>query len=150
MAGSVRRGTWEIFSKVDPPPIGSLLALLFYADPTCNAVTQALRNVPHLGPKVSTLFLRWNSDRIVSGDASNEIPRVLTVFLFLQNLPSMLVLTDIADIPNTVGLFRIAIVFEGRVPLLNTKGQLVDRTGHRLPDAAARELYSNLHRLRQG
>ncbi|PHJ18064.1 hypothetical protein CSUI_008109 [Cystoisospora suis] len=104
------------------PPVSNHLDLVCESSdstkhPTCNAVTQALRNVPHLGPK---------------------------------NLPSMLVLTDIADIPNTVGLFRIAIVFEGRVPLLNTKGQLVDRTGAKLPDAAARHLFSNLHRLRQG
>ncbi|PFH33228.1 hypothetical protein BESB_084270 [Besnoitia besnoiti] len=86
------------------------------AYPTCNAVSQALRNVPHLGPK---------------------------------NLPSMVVLADISDLPNTVGLFRIAVIFEGRVPLVDANGDLVDRRGVKLGDSAAHEVLSKIHNLQR-
>ncbi|KFG65111.1 hypothetical protein TGRUB_258360 [Toxoplasma gondii RUB] len=84
------------------------------AHPTCNAVSQALRNVPHLGPK---------------------------------NLPSMVVLADIADIPNTIGMFRIVTIFEGRVPLVDDKGNVLNKNGAKLGDTAAGKVFRNLHSL---
>ncbi|KEP66466.1 UNVERIFIED_CONTAM: hypothetical protein HHA_258360 [Hammondia hammondi] len=84
------------------------------AYPTCNAVSQALRNVPHLGPK---------------------------------NLPSMVVLADIADIPNTIGMFRIVTIFEGRVPLVDDKGNVLNKNGAKVDDTAAGKVFRNLHSL---
>ncbi|CBZ53025.1 conserved hypothetical protein [Neospora caninum Liverpool] len=82
--------------------------------PTCTAVSQALRNVPHLGPK---------------------------------NLPSMVVLADIADIPNTLGLYRVVAIFEGRVPFADDKGHVLDKNGARVADLDAGKFLKKLHTL---
>ncbi|CDJ59000.1 hypothetical protein, conserved [Eimeria maxima] len=47
-------------------------------------------------------------------------------------LPELLVLTDIKDLKNTLGLYRIALIFEGLVQFTTPEGNKVDAFQHKL------------------
>lgn len=56
------------------------------------------------------------------------------VFATVQALPELLVLTDIGDLKNTLGLYRIVPVFEGLVQFATQDGTKIDASMHKLPN----------------
>lgn len=65
--------------------------------------------------------------------------------IVLQALPELLVLTDIQDLKNTLGLYRIAFLFEGLVQFATPDGTKVDASQHKLPKEEAEFMRKHRH-----
>ncbi|CDJ27798.1 uncharacterized protein EMH_0034900 [Eimeria mitis] len=63
----------------------------------------------------------------------------------LQALPELLVLTDIKDLKNTLGLYRIAFLFEGLVQFTTPEGTKVDASQHKLSAHDADFMHKHRH-----
>lgn len=62
-----------------------------------------------------------------------------------QALPELLVLTDIQDLKNTLGLYRITFLFEGLVPFATPDGTKIDASNHKLSSEEADFMHKHRH-----
>ncbi|OEH74831.1 hypothetical protein cyc_06763 [Cyclospora cayetanensis] len=92
-------------------------------------------------------------DLICDTEDKAEYPACKTVFEALQHfktpepraLPELLVLTDIRDLKNTLGLYRISFLFEGLVQFTSPDGSKIDASKHKLPLKEAKFVYEHRH-----
>ncbi|CDI79330.1 hypothetical protein, conserved [Eimeria praecox] len=92
-------------------------------------------------------------DLICDAEEKTEYPSCKTVYEALQHvtepkpraLPELLVLTDIKDLKNTLGLYRITFLFEGLVQFATPDGAKVDASQHKLPAEEAEFMRKHRH-----
>ncbi|CDJ41111.1 hypothetical protein, conserved [Eimeria tenella] len=93
-------------------------------------------------------------DLICDPEDKTEYPSCKTVYEALQHvkepkpraLPELLVLTDIQDLKNTLGLYRIVFLFEGLVQFATPDGTKIDVYQHKLPAEEAEFLHKYRHK----
>ncbi|KAL8429846.1 hypothetical protein ACSSS7_006294 [Eimeria intestinalis] len=92
-------------------------------------------------------------DIVCDPDDKTEYPSCKTVYEALNHfaephpraLPELLVLTDIGDLNNTLGLYRITFLFEGLVQFAAPDGTKVDASKHKLPTEDAEFIRKHRH-----
>ncbi|KAL8439930.1 hypothetical protein Efla_004855 [Eimeria flavescens] len=92
-------------------------------------------------------------DLVCDPDDKTEYPSCKTVYEALNHfsapqpraLPEMLVLTDIGDLKDTLGLYRINFIFEGLVPFATPDGTKIDALKHKLSAADADFIQKHRH-----
>ncbi|CDJ53496.1 hypothetical protein, conserved [Eimeria brunetti] len=92
-------------------------------------------------------------DLVCDAEEKAEYPSCKTVYEALQHvtdpkpraLPELLVLTDIKDLKNTLGLYRITFLFEGLVQFATPEGTKIDASQHKLPPEEAEFMRKHRH-----
>lgn len=104
-----------------------------FSDSSCKTVYEALQHVAESKPRVRSVSCCTVASTIeASKQASALLCRRTSSFVAVQALPELLVLTDIKDLKNTLGLYRIALIFEGLVQFTTPEGNKVDAFQHKL------------------
>lgn len=65
--------------------------------------------------------------------------------LSVQALPELLVLTNIQDLKDTLGLYRITFLFEGLVQFATPDGTKIDASQHKLATAKSEFVHRHRH-----
>ncbi|KAL8275780.1 hypothetical protein Esti_000343 [Eimeria stiedai] len=92
-------------------------------------------------------------DLVCDPDDRTEYPSCKTVFEALNHfaephpraLPELLVLTDIGDLKNTLGLYRLTFIFEGLVQFAAPEGTKLDASKHKLKTEDAEFIRKHRH-----
>ncbi|KAL8453156.1 hypothetical protein Emed_001026 [Eimeria media] len=92
-------------------------------------------------------------DLVCDPDDKTEYPSCKTVYEALNHfaephpraLPELMVLTDIGDLKNTLGLYRLTFLFEGLVQFAAPDGTRIDASKHKLTTEDAEFIQKHRH-----